>query len=232
MPRCVNRFTDGGVDSMEIPRICQVAIYRNNTYPTDIIIWDAGSGMAIDVKTICLGVLSLGESSGYEIRKQFEEGPFSHFFDASYGAIYPALNALLADGLVTCVAVAQEKRPDKKVYALTEAGRRALAQALHQKPAADRIRSECLVTLFFAQLVDAAHARRVFDQYLDHLRAAHARVHCTEVGQAPPGRQFVHGFGLAIYGAAIQYMENNKASLFGADDREAAEPELIGAPEK
>ena len=40
----------------------------------------------MDVKTLCLGVLTLGDASGYEIRKQFEEGPFAHFFGASYGS--------------------------------------------------------------------------------------------------------------------------------------------------
>ena len=30
----------------------------------------------MDVKTLCLGVLSRGPHTGYEIRKQFEDGPF------------------------------------------------------------------------------------------------------------------------------------------------------------
>ena len=58
----------------------------------------------MDVKILCLGVLSRGEASGYEIKKAFEEGPFSHFHQASFGSIYPALNALSAEGLVACRA--------------------------------------------------------------------------------------------------------------------------------
>ena len=40
----------------------------------------------MDVKTLCLGVLSAqGEATGYEIRKVLkEEGAFSHFVDAGY----------------------------------------------------------------------------------------------------------------------------------------------------
>ena len=46
----------------------------------------------MDTRSICLGVLSMGEATGYEIKKLFEDGPFSHFYDAGYGSIYPALN--------------------------------------------------------------------------------------------------------------------------------------------
>src|SRR3546814_8991519 len=37
----------------------------------------------MDAKTLCLGVLSRGAASGYEIKKAFEEGPFSHFHQRS-----------------------------------------------------------------------------------------------------------------------------------------------------
>ena len=80
----------------------------------------------MDVKTLCLGALSRGDASGYEIKKAFEEGPLSHIHEASFGAIYPALTELERQGLVTGREMAQEKRPDKKVYALTEAGLGAL----------------------------------------------------------------------------------------------------------
>src|SRR3546814_11137191 len=68
----------------------------------------------MDAKTLCLGVLSRGAASGYEIKKAFEEGPFSHFHQASFGSIYPALNALSADGPVAVRAQAQQKRPQRK----------------------------------------------------------------------------------------------------------------------
>ena len=48
----------------------------------------------MDVKTLCLGVLSRGEATGYEIKKQCEEGPLAFFYAAGFDSIYPALNAL------------------------------------------------------------------------------------------------------------------------------------------
>ena len=46
----------------------------------------------MDTCSICLDVLSMGEFTGYEIKKLFEKGPLCHFYDAGYGSIYPALN--------------------------------------------------------------------------------------------------------------------------------------------
>ena len=52
----------------------------------------------MNVKTLCLGYLSLHEATGYEIKKDVEDGLFSHFIEASYGSIYPALNQLANEG--------------------------------------------------------------------------------------------------------------------------------------
>ena len=68
----------------------------------------------MNVRTLCLGVLSAGEASGYQIKKEIEEGLFSHFIDASYGSIYPALTQLAGEGLVTVRAEEQSGKPDKK----------------------------------------------------------------------------------------------------------------------
>ena len=80
----------------------------------------------MDVKSACLGVLACGDATGYEIRKQFEEGPFGHFFHAGFGSIYPALNRLQTEGLVSCMSLTQDRRPDKKIYTITAKGERTL----------------------------------------------------------------------------------------------------------
>ena len=67
--------------------------------------------------TICLGLLSTGPKSGYEI-KQIFEGPLSEIYSLSYGTIYPTLNKLMDEKFVTCKQHAQDKKPDKKVYTI------------------------------------------------------------------------------------------------------------------
>ena len=176
----------------------------------------------MDVKTLCLGALTFGDASGYEIKKQFEEGVFSHLHHAGFGSIYPAVGELSAEGLVTCTAMEQEGRPDKKVYAITSAGAEALEAALHAPPAADKLRSEHLVMLLFSHLLEPRQRRRVFDRYLARFRREVERMRAVEArredgSDVTAGCRFVHGFGLAVYEAAARYMERNRHMLFDDD---------------
>ena len=117
----------------------------------------------MDVKTLCLGVLTLRDMTGYEIKKHFEDS-FAHFFVAGYGSIYPALSELTRAGLVSCQDVAQAKRPDKKVYSITDAGRAQLATSLAETPPRHKIRSEFLVLLYFAHLMTRERLAEVLDE--------------------------------------------------------------------
>lgn len=163
----------------------------------------------MDTRSICLGVLSMGDATGYEIKKLFEEGPFSHFYDAGYGSIYPALNKLLGAGQVTCRHQEQEGRPAKKVYSITAAGERDLLDALHDDPAIDRFRSDALVMMFFGHKLSDDQRARVFDKYLGHYAKILQGLHELDTSCDGFGRQFVHGFGLAVYEAAVGYLEEH-----------------------
>lgn len=174
----------------------------------------------MDVKTLCLGVLMLGQASGYEIKKHFEEGPFAHFHAAGFGSIYPALNTLKAEGLVTCVEMEQDGRPDKKVYSITEDGREALRRALHRPPSADSVRSEAIFMMFFADLLDRDHLRDVYTNYMTRYRTRIERMEQQDMAHCRAGRRFVHGLGLAIYRASVAYMEENEALLFAPPEHE------------
>ncbi|MGF1591726.1 MAG: PadR family transcriptional regulator [Kiloniellaceae bacterium] len=168
----------------------------------------------MDVKTLCLGVLSRGEASGYEIRKAFEEGPFSHFHQASFGAIYPALTALSTEGLVAGRAQAQDKRPDKKTYSITSKGRNALVAALMAPPAPDAMRSDFLFILTFAQYLPPARVDQLIDQRIAWYRGALERMEgCSCDPGAAPGAAFVLGMGIAVYRAAAEYLETHRQSL-------------------
>jgi PadR family transcriptional regulator, regulatory protein AphA len=181
----------------------------------------------MDVKTLCLGVLALGDASGYEIKKHFEEGPFSYFHAAGFGSIYPALGTLLADGFVTCTEMAQEGRPGKKVYSITEAGRRAFRRELHKTPHPDTYRSEAIFMMFFGDLLDADHLADVYEGLVAVHRGKVACLSDPDCKATSHARQFVRGLGLAVSNAFVTYMEDNKGVLFGAgnavDDGEGKE---------
>ena len=83
----------------------------------------------MDVKTVCLGMLTDGSASGYDLKKHFES-TFGHFFAAGFGSIYPALSSLADNGLVTCEHIPQDGKPDRKAYEITAAGKTFLLEAL------------------------------------------------------------------------------------------------------
>ena len=182
----------------------------------------------MDVRTLCLGALMGGEATGYEIRKMFEDGTFSHFQIASLGSIYPALTKLTLDGLVTFVEHEQENRPDKKIYQLTQEGRRTFLRTLLQtRPAEDRYRSDILFMLTFAEempielteaLIDEFAARReLMSRQIDPdnpekqaLQASYGR---DEDGSPKPGCCFVAGLGQAMCDATLKFIRENKQGL-------------------
>ncbi|HYE48653.1 MAG TPA: PadR family transcriptional regulator [Azospirillaceae bacterium] len=169
----------------------------------------------MDVKTLCLGVLSRADASGYEIRKEFEEGPLSHFCDAGFGSIYPALKKLSDEGLIAAAAAGPDARPDKKVYRITPAGRHALYQALMRTPGGDKLRSDFMFALFFAHLLPPAHLDRMLAERLADYRGAIQEMEGCCGQPMAAGEKFVHGLGLAIYRAAAAYIEEHRHEVVG-----------------
>ncbi len=163
----------------------------------------------MDVRTLCLGVLTLGDASGYEIKKKLEE-EFAHFYDASFGSIYPALNKLQTDGLVNCTYEAQSKRPDKKVYNLTSEGRLTLVKELSENPAPDRIRSEFIVSMLFARLLPAGQVSTIIDERIDKYEKSIEKFQKLCDVRDTGTSLFVAGYGVAIYKSAVKYLQENR----------------------
>lgn len=100
-----------------------------------------------------LGLLNHEPLSGYDIRKRID-GSIGLFWDAGFGQIYPALKKLADKGLVEGKAEKSGGRPDKKIYRITEKGRKELEKWLVEPTAKEHVRYEILLKLFFGSLVD------------------------------------------------------------------------------
>ena len=171
----------------------------------------------MDAKTVCLAVLSQGEASGYEIRKSVEDGPFGHIQDIGFSSIYPALSRLHDEGLVSVTELAQEGRPDKKIYRLTSAGRLALLNALQEPTDADRVRSDFLFRMLFADILPPAIINAMIDARMEEIEASLARTSAREAeGFETAGEAFVNGFAAAVQQAMSDYIEENRHQLVAA----------------
>jgi PadR family transcriptional regulator AphA len=180
--------------------------------------------MSMNVRTLCLGILSTGEASGYEIKKAIEEGMFSHFIEASFGSIYPALTQLAGEGLVTVRAEEQTGKPDKKVYAITTSGRAALARAIAVLPSKDKYKSEFLFQMLLHQFISPGVMLAAIDKQLSELNADLSRIaECRASDQQHAGARFVADYGEAVLTAAVKCLSDKKAELLSQSPAQAAE---------
>jgi DNA-binding PadR family transcriptional regulator len=117
------------------------------------------------LREVILTVLARGKMTGYEITKDFE-AVYAHFWSASHQQVYRELARLNADGRVTVKEVAQEGRPDKKVYAITKRGLEELRRWIVAPTEPPRPQYDLLVKLLGSHVVD----RHAFQHELERLR--------------------------------------------------------------
>jgi DNA-binding PadR family transcriptional regulator len=165
----------------------------------------------MDVRTLCLGLLSYGEACGYELKKRFESD-FRHFYTAGYGSIYPALAELAEADLVSWRSIPQDGKPERKVYRLTEAGRLEFLRALRTTSPQHKLRSEFLAMIYFAELMDPERLDALLDDQCRQLRETLAHV-APMVREGSAGARFVAGFGAALTRVAADYIEANRHLL-------------------
>jgi len=171
----------------------------------------------VDIKTVCLGILSLGEASGYDIKQRFER-TYRHFFAAGYGSIYPALANLAERGLVRFrVADGPGPRP-RKVYSLTVEGRRELRARLAEAEPRHRVHSDFMLLMFLAGELDTDRVETVIDARLDEVRRHYASLALRHQDAAggDPGPAFVRGLGLALLQTTARYLEDNRDGFAAA----------------
>jgi PadR family transcriptional regulator AphA len=95
-----------------------------------------------------LGFLNYQPFSGYDLKKIFDT-TVQHFWPADQSQIYRTLGRLEEQGCIGMEKIEQTSRPDRKVYHITETGRRELARWMAAAPPMDPTRSAALVQVFF-----------------------------------------------------------------------------------
>lgn len=105
-------------------------------------------------RDVVLGLLLEKELSGYDIKIVFED-VFTHFFDGSFGMIYPTLKQLEKDGKIRKEVLIQDGKPNKKMFFITEEGREEFQQYLESDLEKEVLRSDFLMRMYFGKYSDA-----------------------------------------------------------------------------
>lgn len=100
-----------------------------------------------------LAILADAACSGYDLAKQFD-GSVGYFWAASHQQIYRELTKLENKGWIEAELIAQEGRPNKKVFSLTALGRQEMVHWMGRPSKISRTKEEILVKLFAGHLVN------------------------------------------------------------------------------
>lgn len=73
-----------------------------------------------------LGVISLYPCSGYDVKRELEQGGAGYIWSISFGSIYPRLRSLMKEGFIDEIEVKTEGRM-RRTYELTAKGWQELA---------------------------------------------------------------------------------------------------------
>lgn len=167
-----------------------------------------------------LGLLAEAPRSGYDIKKEVEES-LSHFWYESFGHIYPMLHRLRDRGLVAHSVERRDGRPDRKVYSITEDGRKALEDWFAEPSAVQRPRNEVLLRIFFGRHARVEHLirdirtqRTAFESALEQLRAVKAHMDASD--EPDPDRiywELTLAYGLKALAAVAEWGEEAEAAL-------------------
>ncbi len=113
---------------------------------------------------VLLGVLAIEPMSGYDLGLTIRQS-VGHFWNESYGQIYPNLKQLASEGFASRKTERQKGKPDRHVYSITDKGRERLKKWLAVPPQPEIPRNELLLKLFFGPQVPT----EILSGYVEHM---------------------------------------------------------------
>jgi DNA-binding PadR family transcriptional regulator len=146
--------------------------------------------------------------SGYDIKGALED--LSWLINTpSFGNIYSTLHALLDDGQVTVETVPQQGKPTRKVYSVTEAGKRVLQEWATRSVTTGvslKAFAMCLILAdVFSHDTLIAHLRQRRDQVIAHHTSLEETVKALDQASR---RQLAAEYGFVLATAELAWLDN------------------------
>ncbi|MFF5533461.1 PadR family transcriptional regulator [Streptomyces cinerochromogenes] len=127
------------------------------------------------LRNAVMAALLEGEASGYDLAKGFD-ATVANFWMTTPQQLYRELERMEAEGLVSARVVQQERRPNKRLFALTDAGREAVRAYTAEPPGRPSvIRDELLVKVQCLDAGDIAAVRAAVAERMEWATAKLAR---------------------------------------------------------
>ncbi|GGJ94979.1 PadR family transcriptional regulator [Pilimelia anulata] len=177
---------------------------------------------------VLLGLLATGPAHGYDLKRAYD-ARLPRTRPLAYGQVYATLGRLTRDGLVRAAGTGRGAGPERTTYAVTDAGRAALAAWLDDvEPPAPYAAGALLARVVVALLTtDPARARA----HLGRQRAAHsARLRELTARRGDPatgpGERMAVDHAILHLDADLRWIQHTTAHL--ADLAAEMNPERVG----
>jgi PadR family transcriptional regulator AphA len=169
---------------------------------------------------VLLGLLTVAPMSGYGLRQAIHDS-VGHFWNESYGQIYPNLKRLAAEGFVKGRTQRQKGKPDRCIYSITEKGRDRLRRWMTVPPQPEIPRNEMLLKLFLGEQAPtnilvgyvedvARRSRAVLGDLLPTVREG---IDARQHHPAAPYWKMVARHGQLVVQARLRWAEQTLAEL-------------------
>lgn len=123
----------------------------------------------MSIQLAILGILSWKSSTGYELKKIFEDSSFM-YWSGNNNQIYKALMSMENENVVTSEVVHQDNSPSKKIYTITEEGLNELKKWLVSSPEAPEIKKTFLVQLAWSDMLSNQELSKALSKYENEIK--------------------------------------------------------------
>jgi DNA-binding PadR family transcriptional regulator len=170
---------------------------------------------AMSTRHFVLGLLSQQPMSGYDIKRFLES--LSWLIDSpSFGTLYPALHALLDDGLVTVRVVPGEGKPPRKIYSSTKVGRLALREWIDQPVDAGTSVKTFVMRLALAGCLAPGNLTAHLEQRRAQVAASRSALEQSAEAMDEDldlGERLTLGYALCLAAAELNWLDRTLARL-------------------
>jgi DNA-binding PadR family transcriptional regulator len=157
----------------------------------------------MDIKIMLLGFLMSSSMTGYELKKKFSIS-FSFFSSLSYGSIYPVLKKMEQEGWITLKVEIQDGSPNRKVYTITDAGRKVFLETLQSPFALERPKNAFIARLFFFAYLTPEERLGTANQYLESIKEIQRSLGAVE----PQIRDRADQYQYLCYSFGVRFFED------------------------
>lgn len=162
-------------------------------------------------REIILGILQDEPHTGYEI-KEVLQTRLSHFYDGTFGMIYPTLKKLEKEKLVTKEQITQSDKPNKNVYSITEIGKKEFAKAVLEPTSDEILKSDFLLRLYFSDYLSQQQIKQFIEVEIIHkqkkLDELKTQLDAWIAKGMTHGQKITFDYGVAYYSSTIDVLQN------------------------